>query len=802
MAMAKLEKHQHQHQQPSTTTTTTLPGVSKGRNKLTDIPPVAHPMKRPSTQLDGSRNIFITEPRPSTQGALCGLQNRPASSRVPSQLGGWPGGSWRGSQGEVDVSAALGGGGSGGRTVGTLQASTRARNSRCDEAMTLLDACPSAVGHSRHPAPVRGKLAVIDGDAEKAQALDTAPANGGSAETRLKQAFDECNSLLDLRGLCMQNLIVSFNQNAPGLLDPAALSYGGISGNLTGGGAGTTSAQKPHHHPHEEDGIPAICERTKKASELQQKLVLLRADARQRVQFAEEVDLLKRARKEAQWCDGRNHLQEHAATVGDTAKSDARADRREAEAAKKARRIKECQATVKALTERKADATLRLLSEQAARLEHRRTQASKASSILLRCRVWTLMATVARSVEAFRDASRTRSAANMSEVLVSDPSEPMGIPMIHTSRMKQTKVPVKIVFIRQLKRCVATKKAKSAIRDWIYVCRIPHALSVYMRCVRSVQRGWRALQKSRHYRRMLCGMQWDQEVDDLVKQVEKKKQHAERERYSAEKMQDAQGKKACETRLNSLMRDKGELRGIPHAVKSEIVDAYVREKESVFGERVRAHLKTRDETKQKVAEWIHNNKFMLEALRGTQVGSKRTAPVKAPAKGKKGAAAAGANGGGGGGGNGDAKAGAKPGKRVESDDVRTAMAELLARGEVVHTYPPVFPLTTPRHQLHAMINSAKEASRTLVMKRLAENDLRTDLHAKAPKPDEQPPPPAAAAAPTTRLPAHASFRGSPRQSVARQSVAGLSQSGFKSFRRGSVMMRSVHAAPEFDKLIL
>ena len=559
-------------------------------------------------------------------------------------------------------------------TLSTLQTVTQQQNAHTGMKLTILDNCTTDSLTQEQPRHKR------------LQSITQLAPDKNS----VRQAFEDCNSLLESRVSYMHALISACNSGGDGVL---ALPTTQQPQNATSTAVVVqTNRTFPPVHTTTNNHVAVV--RTEEPdemhprqglSEIQIKIEALREHPDQRRQFAKEINEMKRERQ-LLVMEGKDRIKEHSETIFTTSKPAYVSSLREVSAETRNKKIQCAQAHVKQSVNTKKAQILLKIEQNHQRLEMIPVMRQKAENNKLVSKVWALSVLLAHSVKTFHLKARPAPIAVDPNTLLlqhSNPDQPVGIPIIINTKRNARK-PATAAFVSILKRAVATKHVRHALKDWFTVRLIPHNIKIYMAAVRTFQRYWRVLKKTRQYRRLMCAMQWERELDDLVRVIERKKTQTEREKTSAEKMQDPAQKRLCENKTNALIREKGELRGIPVAVKTSIIDKYVKEKETAFGDKVMNFLKLRKEIRAKVHEWVENKKFIANT---PHIESKR-----------------------------------RRGKRV-CDDEKQALKELAAHGEVVHAPQPIFPIVTPKAHLHNLIASAKEVSRELVMKRLAANDV-------------------------------------------------------------------------------
>eukprot|EP01064_Diplonema_japonicum_P012566 TRINITY_DN19998_c0_g1_i1.p1 TRINITY_DN19998_c0_g1~~TRINITY_DN19998_c0_g1_i1.p1 ORF type:complete len:639 (+),score=164.63 TRINITY_DN19998_c0_g1_i1:69-1985(+) len=589
---------------------------------------------------------------PETREIFITACSRPGSSYLP-----------RGFLGELRAKRAV----PHGRSV-TPAASLQ--NGNCSEAMGILDRMDGDNGDTKTQ-----RLAVI----QRLKNLEPTQSLG--------RTFAECSSLLETRH--------AFGSNAPPDANPAMIqpSMKDLQ---------PTSKAQPLRKRTTTPNNYSV------TSTLHRKIEHLKSDGAERDEFFEFVESLK-LQKLGNIRSTRNHCREHIKTVGTRYTADSRWQRQEREAIEKERRTRQAQLKAKQLIDSKIQKTKEMLLQPVVREERREAEAKKKLRDTAATGAW-LVATIHFRIV---DTMKMMLASNLDKNTVpkgQGSTERSTPPDAQTPKVSKPRDAV-TSFVLHMKKVTATKKIKKFARDYLNITKIPLAIDIYMKAVKSVQRNFRALVLIRNYRRFICSLQWDSVIDEMVRDIDRLIRVAENEKAD----QRAGGKKRavgsvgvqCKTSdLNSLKRERGELRGIPVVVKAELINKFTKTKEVEYSEKVVQYLRMQAALETKISDWVSNERFMEAALeQKTDIALRLTKKVEFSFHTNYFARGAGS--------------GRAPKQALERTRAVTALQQ---KGEQVHIPMPVFPVVTDRANIKALVNEAKHESRTLVKQRLAVND--------------------------------------------------------------------------------
>eukprot|EP01063_Lacrimia_lanifica_P012735 TRINITY_DN19423_c0_g1_i1.p1 TRINITY_DN19423_c0_g1~~TRINITY_DN19423_c0_g1_i1.p1 ORF type:complete len:682 (+),score=166.82 TRINITY_DN19423_c0_g1_i1:84-2129(+) len=597
-------------------------------------------------ELATQQNVFITETRQ--------LDTPHSDSLLPEGFYGQH-------RGSLVVRDNRAGGAVGGRR--TLHEWTRRRNIKQSEVLAILDNTANYALTVNRPSQV-----VTRGDTLPALAADEVKASN--------TLIQECVGYLDTRAAFWRGELTT-SWSTPAALEPAPLQ--------TGFGANPARQQlSPMVGGHQTMPAPT---RVRRVNGVRGKVEMLKADAHKLRDFFEEVDELKKRKASEGGRKGQDHLKHHLETVGVDYRPSSVCSRRQAQQEGHKQRTAQAREKAFRLTEEKIGRTMSLLNIRDHRLAafEERKNGGKLQSVELRSAFWSV---VLHFISSARVMAQTVTRAKQARDVVTaddgqhDKPQAVSITGIVVTRKKKE---AKEVFIQRLRQCVALRKVKQGMKDWIYILRISSAIKRFKKAVLNLQKEARALMMVKGYRRFLCMLQFDIEVDDCVRQLEKRRNQIMKDRAAADKAGDAEKRKRCDDKLNALLREKGEYRGIPTHVKEEVVDKWTREKEKQYRNKIAEFLRLQDEISKKVKDWVFNRKFVLVSVTNAEMHVTDPRP-----------------------------------------EHEVALSELRKRGEVPEkSSRPVFPVCTSKPDLVKLIHRAVEISRNIVMKRLARNDLPT-----------------------------------------------------------------------------
>ena len=579
-----------------------------------------------------------------------------------------------------------------------IQNLTHKQNNSCAEVMHLLD----CVG--------------VEEDAASSALLHAAglnfenPANGTA--TSIKRGIDECTDLLDQRGVYLQTIIQNMNSVSP--TTPQSIAFSATADSLLVPTAKMSVAKElptsltenameyPSNKPYGREVSKSHLRGRliPKNGIVVRKIISLREDEAEMNTFFSKVAEIE-LQKQLNTHQGRNHRRSNILGAA-TARHDA-AQRRKNNAVVLAVRTQAAQRKAHVINNAKIRRTKQLLLLPELREEHalkKERNLIKENSLR---NAWLCFVVVSKVHKVIRKVLQVTVKDNCSFVIQSQQATKSAVPL---RAMNPRSDAAALVLIQFLGKLVAIRKIKLFLKDWLTATKIPLSIHVFKKAVVAVQRNWRSLGTVRAYRRLVCSIQLDRTLERKVLLLEKEKESFEREKelYLQRHRRDTnqQELEVYSKALCNLMRESGELRGIPVSIKYESIDVFVKEKEFEYGNRILAYLRAKEEFNQRVSNWKANNRFMIEALRhvnSTEVDSGWSSNVHKSVFARS----------------------QQQQSAIRATD-KTITESVQKQGDYTKPIPPIFQLVVSREDINSLIATVRFKSRELVMKRLAAND--------------------------------------------------------------------------------